>query len=738
MRSLIEAVAHHASDRGNHPAIIEENGCAVTYRELLERAMIIATAIETPTPRSIIAISLSSGPDLWAAVVGVSIAGHVPALLPYPLPATIATKATNELPQVKLINDAWIRHVRTEPHHANGTSRVDPARATGLILLSSGTTGASRFILRSPEAVDRIGATLLEEELCVPTDLVGSFLPMSHAYGFEHALLAPILSGATVRALGAFSVETATKALANGIHSLPIVPIMARALAESGCTAPALRSAVVAGTSLSAETRSMFETQFGRSLVDLYGASELGTIWLDRGQGGRPVRGVEVAIKHPELHEIANHSASTSTSHEGEILVRSACMYDASFDATGSMIPAPLSGWFQTGDLGRRQPSGGYQVTGRIKLVFDVSGLKVNPLEVEHAAETHPKVKRALVYPLRASAELFRVGLAIEVQGTRARVSDQASATAPTLSELRSHLESLVPQHALPRSLIVTDNLPKTPSGKLLRDQPPTTDHSVAQEASEVRDPAANSSIPPVLRRPKGLERQADREQYTKKLFDETAKGYDHSSGAAFLRSGRWYRRRMLMKAGLREGSSHLDVGSGTGLCAALGQTIVGPRGRVVALDPSTGMLEVAKRRGVREIVEGRAEKLPFPNATFDVVSMSYMLRHIEDLSCAFSEARRVLKPGGRIVIFEVTRPESFVPRVAFDVAMWWVVPGVGVVASGRPSTFPMMRYWAETIEAAARPARIVEALDRSGFVGTRHLLELGVFSCYRGTAPIS
>jgi demethylmenaquinone methyltransferase/2-methoxy-6-polyprenyl-1,4-benzoquinol methylase len=194
----------------------------------------------------------------------------------------------------------------------------------------------------------------------------------------------------------------------------------------------------------------------------------------------------------------------------------------------------------------------------------------------------------------------------------------------------------------------------------------------------------------------------------------------------------------MLVKAGLRPGASHLDVGSGTGLCAAISQQVVGPSGRVVALDPSTGMLEVAKKRGVREVVEGRAESLPFSDGTFDVVSMSYMLRHIEDLMLAFSEARRVLRPGGRIVIFEVTRPTGPVRRRLFDLSMYWVVPAVGVVASARPSTFPMMQYWAETIESAARPERIVEALERAGFVGTRHLLELGVFSCYRGSVPLA
>jgi hypothetical protein len=69
---------------------------------------------------------------------------------------------------------------------------------------------------------------------------------------------------------------------------------------------------------------------------------------------------------------------------------------------------------------------------------------------------------------------------------------------------------------------------------------------------------------------------------------------------------------------------------------------------------------------------------------------------------------------------------------------MDWVVPSIGVIASGRPSTFPMMRYWADTMRAAVKPAHIVRALEHCGFTGTRHLLQLGMFSCYRGSTPLA
>lgn len=708
MRSIVEALDRHAVERPRHAAVISTDGEVMNYAALRERAVAVQHWIEGRGCGPTIAISLASGPDFWCALLGTARSGRVPALVPCPLPGLVKLRMPRELGDPTVIDKACIDAIRAQP--SAGAARVGAAR--GAILLSSGTTGFSRFVVRSSAAIDSVAAANVEEGLACAEDDIASFLPMAHAYGFEHSVLAPILAGATVRALGSFTIEAAAGALSSGATSLPTIPIAARTLVEAGCRAPTLRSAVVAGSPLPAAIRAMFEGHFRVSLVDLYGASELGTIWLDRGSGGRPVRGVEI-----RLDPVDGLAGST----DREIAVRSPSMLEAIIDRDGVAAAVGPSDWFRTGDLGRAEAEGCYRVTGRLKLVFDVGGLKVNPIEVEQALELHPAVRRALVQPVQVREGLHRVRASIELRSTH----DPHGA--PSAEELRAHLSPLVSAHSIPRIFDMTERLPETASGKLLREAP-------APSASG----EATAAIPPVTRRPKGLEQRAVREAYTKTLFDETARGYDHSSGAAFLRAGRWYRRRMLVKAGLRPGASHLDVGSGTGLCAAIGQQVVGPTGRVVALDPSTGMLEVAKKRGVREVVEGRAESLPFPDGTFDVVSMSYMLRHIEDLMLAFAEARRVLRPGGRIVIFEVTRPTGPVRRRLFDLSMYWVVPAVGVVASARPSTFPMMQYWAETIESAARPERIVEALDRAGFVGTRHLLELGVFSCYRGSAPFA
>lgn len=701
MQLILDALGRHSVDRANTIAIVDRDGSEKTWSAIADHASRIRTVVEQLTETgSSVAVTIPSGWLFWAAVLGISSAGRVPVLVPHPLPKTIADRIVSDLGNILLFDESMAKAAESQRTAAHRT--ID---AQGVILLSSGTTGYSRFLFRSSSAIDRVAATLVNEGIALQSDICPSFLPMAHSYGFEHSFLAPILAGARVHALGSFSIEVAASHLSAGATSLALVPATAASLAENAPHAPRLRLIVVAGSALPPSIRQNLERAFPLKVVDLYGASETGTIWLDRGQGGRLVAGVTARIVETQQK---NALFDVQAGIEGEIAIKSDAMGEAIVTNQGERTSLHCDGFFRTGDIGIQSSNGSFRITGRAKLVFDVAGLKVNPIEIEQAIETHPAIALALIHPIHVSDSLNRVGLQVELR---------ANATAPGIEELRSFLTPLVAMHALPRTMTVQKELPKTKSGKLIR--------VIQQEP-----------LSPVMQRPDGLQSKIQRDSYTSRLFAGSAAGYESSSGTSFLGSGRWYRRRMLLKSGLRSGSSHLDVGSGTGLTAALAQRIVGKSGRVVALDPSSAMLEIAKRRGVCEVVLGHAESLPFENNSFDFISMTYMLRHIEDLSLAFSEARRVLRPGGRILILEVTRPEGQMQQHAFHFAMNWCVPSIGVIASARPATFPMMRYWAQTINQAIAPAQIVAALDQSGFIGTRHLRELGVFSSYRGSVP--
>lgn len=230
----------------------------------------------------------------------------------------------------------------------------------------------------------------------------------------------------------------------------------------------------------------------------------------------------------------------------------------------------------------------------------------------------------------------------------------------------------------------------------------------------------------------------ADEAQRRKRIgswFDEAAPDYDWINQALSFGSGAWYRKQALLRAGLAAGMSALDAGSGTGVVAAQAREIVGPRGSVTALDPSLGMLGRAARRGVRVRVRGVAEALPFASGRFDFLSMGYALRHVPDLHATFREYRRVLKPGGRLLILEVTPPAS---RLAFRLLKLYLrklVPLVAGLGRGGRASRELMEYYWDTIEACVPPQVILGGLEAAGFSQVGRYVDGGIFSEYTGLA---
>jgi demethylmenaquinone methyltransferase/2-methoxy-6-polyprenyl-1,4-benzoquinol methylase len=147
---------------------------------------------------------------------------------------------------------------------------------------------------------------------------------------------------------------------------------------------------------------------------------------------------------------------------------------------------------------------------------------------------------------------------------------------------------------------------------------------------------------------------EAERQQYLRRIFDETAPDYDRIERVLAFGSGPWYRRCALQRAGLAAGAQVLDVGIGTGLVAREALKIIGGQGRLTGVDPSVGMMNQVHLPGV-ELVRGKAEALPRPDASADFLSMGYALRHIGDVAAAIGEFHRVLRPGGRLVVLEIT-----------------------------------------------------------------------------------
>jgi demethylmenaquinone methyltransferase/2-methoxy-6-polyprenyl-1,4-benzoquinol methylase len=214
-------------------------------------------------------------------------------------------------------------------------------------------------------------------------------------------------------------------------------------------------------------------------------------------------------------------------------------------------------------------------------------------------------------------------------------------------------------------------------------------------------------------------------------LFDQTAGDYDRIERLLALGSGSWYRRRALERSGLEPGMSVLDVGVGTGLTAREAAALVGSSGQVTGVDPSTGMMARAHLPPSITLLEGRAESLPVGSATVDFISMGYALRHVTDLSAAFCEFRRALKPGGKVCLLEITCPASRVGRLLLKTYMRRVIPCAARFVAHHRDMPQLMRYYWDTIEACAPPGVIMAAMRDAGFIDVRRSVSLGIFSEY-------
>lgn len=229
---------------------------------------------------------------------------------------------------------------------------------------------------------------------------------------------------------------------------------------------------------------------------------------------------------------------------------------------------------------------------------------------------------------------------------------------------------------------------------------------------------------------------EAERAAFVRDIFDRTAPDYDRIEGLLALGTGGWYRRQALLRAGLAPGMDYLDVGVGTGILLRQAVGILGEAARATGVDPSPGMMALAPSLPGVRLVEGRAECIPFADASFDFIAMGYALRHIGDLSAAFREFHRVLRPGGRLCILEITRPEGRLARRLLRAYIRGMVPTLARLSGARRESARLWRYYWDTIDACAPPERLITSLEAAGFQSVRRHVDtraLRFLSEYQG-----
>jgi demethylmenaquinone methyltransferase / 2-methoxy-6-polyprenyl-1,4-benzoquinol methylase len=229
----------------------------------------------------------------------------------------------------------------------------------------------------------------------------------------------------------------------------------------------------------------------------------------------------------------------------------------------------------------------------------------------------------------------------------------------------------------------------------------------------------------------------AEKPQFVEKLFDAGAQHYDSTVGWGFFGSGKFYRRWAQQRAGLKPGMRVIDVASGTGLVAQAAAQILGSGKDITCVDPSRGMLSGVKTKVPEAtVLVGTADALPVPDAQFDFLTMGYALRHVGSLDGAFAEYFRALKPGGKVLILEVTKPERGFRAWMFRVYFRRIYPALTRLFTRSKDAQEMMVYFWETMDAVVPPDQILAALRAVGFENVNRNLLLGLFSEYTAVKP--
>jgi len=199
-------------------------------------------------------------------------------------------------------------------------------------------------------------------------------------------------------------------------------------------------------------------------------------------------------------------------------------------------------------------------------------------------------------------------------------------------------------------------------------------------------------------------------------MFARIAPAYDINNRLHSLGRDIAWRRALVATADVKSGQAVLDAACGTGDVTGM-LAAGGLAGRVVGLDFCQEMIAIAQRKFAGDAVEwvvGDATKLPFADATFDVVTIAFGLRNIPDIPKALAEFRRVLRPGGRLVALEFHPPRRQALGGLLSFYLWKIMPRTaGLIARDRTGAY---RYLCTSMHSFMQPEELSAAMQQAGF----------------------
>lgn len=219
-------------------------------------------------------------------------------------------------------------------------------------------------------------------------------------------------------------------------------------------------------------------------------------------------------------------------------------------------------------------------------------------------------------------------------------------------------------------------------------------------------------------------------------MFDQIAEGYDARNRLFSLdRDGAW-RRRAARLANLHPGQTALDLCTGTGKLAHELVPFVRPGGRVIGIDFSTGMLDLARKLEPEvEFRVGDATSLSDPEGSADAITIGFGLRNLVDRDGALREMFRLLRPGGRLVILELPPPPHGLLMRPYRFYFTRLMPAIaGALKPGEEKAY---EYLAESVQAFPSPLELADQMKRIGFTPVFiERMTLGIVALHVGIRP--
>jgi len=232
----------------------------------------------------------------------------------------------------------------------------------------------------------------------------------------------------------------------------------------------------------------------------------------------------------------------------------------------------------------------------------------------------------------------------------------------------------------------------------------------------------------------------AEKQQRVAEVFRSVAQRYDIMNDVMSMGSHRLIKRFTIELSALRKGHKVLDLAGGTGDLAMKFAPIVGEKGQVVLADINEAMLQVGRDRvidnglaGIIDFAQVNAETLPFADNTFECVCIAYGLRNVTDKDKALASMARVLKPGGRVVVLEFSKPRNPLLGRAYDVYsnLW---PVAGKMITGDSESY---RYLVESIRMHPDQETLLGMMENAGLVNCRfHDVMNGICAIHIGFKP--